>query len=176
MVTLLVVPGPIASAIRDASTIEELASISQAIPASVFTSGNRTPLDASGVFECLCRGLELAHADAGTAAEQKVYYNFLNCLVEGSRSHGAIQGEVRPRQWTQNHPWNPIAKGSLGGILSGVYELQKRYHSAAETLTPEGRKALKTLLYSIDRLIKAVVYREQTLDVADFDLGDFDVE
>jgi len=176
MVTLLVVPGPVASAIAAASSIEELASIAQGIPATVFTSGNRTPLDASGVFEALAKALELAHADAGTAAEQKVYYNFLNCLVEGSRSHGASLGEVRPRQWTPNHQWNAIAVGSLGGILSNVYDLQRRYKSAAETLTPQGAARLRNLLYSVDRLLKAVVYREAEIDVAGFDLGDFDVE
>jgi hypothetical protein len=169
MVTLLNVPAEVAQAISAASTIEGLAEVAQAIPATVFTAGNRTPLDAPGVFEALARAFELTHDGAESAPARRVIASHLSALVSGSRSHGMVSGDNRPREWSQGHTFTPIALGSLGGVLTGIYDLQRSLRRAAETLTPEGGARLKALVWSLDAILKAVVYRAETLDVSDFD-------
>ena len=169
MVTLLIVPADVASAIASASSIEELAVVAQSVPASSFTPGNRTPLDAAGVFEALCRGLELVHDSSESAPAQRVIRKHLDALVMGSRAHGMVAGDVRARVWAPGHVWNPISVGSLGGVLSNLYDAQRAYSAASQTLSDEGRKSLRSLLYSIDSVVKAIVYRTEPLDVSDFD-------
>jgi hypothetical protein len=169
MVTLLVVPSPVSAAIAAATSIEECASIAQSIPASSFTANNRTPLDACGVFECLTKALELTHAGVDSAPAKRVVASFLTALVSGSRAHGMIVGDSRARVWSEGHVWNPIATGSLGGVLTGVYDTQRALRKAAETLTPEGAARVRSLVFSIDSILKAVVYRPEQVDLSDFD-------
>ena len=169
MVTLLVVPSTVSSAIADATTIEALASISQSIPSTVLTAGNRTPLDAPGVFECAVRALEVLHESNESAPAKRVIARHLTALVQGSRAHGMVTGDTRAREWAPGHAWNAIAEGSLGGIMSNVYDLQRGYSKSSESLSETGRKALKSLLFAIDSVIKAVVYRPETLDLDGFE-------
>jgi hypothetical protein len=169
MVTLLVVPASVAQAIAAAATVEELATLAQSVPATTFTAGNRTPLDGPGVFEALARAFELTHNASESAPERRVIAAHLSALVAGSRSHGMVRGDVRSREWAPGHTFNAIATGSLGGVLTGIYDLQRSLRAAAANLTPEGESRLKALVWSLDAVLKAVVYRPETLDVSDFD-------